>query len=87
MGLFAVAEHELGVLGDLRDLDVLELACGTGCFSAWLARAGARVTAVDFSGEQLTTARRLQRQRGPDFHSSSRMRSDSRWRRNASTSS
>ena len=66
-GLFAVAETDLGVLGDVRDLDVLELACGTAYFSAWLARAGARVVAVDLSGEQLATARRLQRQRGPVF--------------------
>ena len=40
-GLFAVPERELGVLGDVRGLDVLELACGTAYFSAWLARAGA----------------------------------------------
>jgi SAM-dependent methyltransferase len=66
-GLFAVAERDLGVLGHVRDLDVLELACGTAYFSAWLARAGARVLAVDLSGEQLATARRLQRRLGPAF--------------------
>ena len=66
-GLFAVEERDLGVLGDVRDLDVLELACGTAYFSAWLARAGASVVAVDLSGEQLATARRLQRRRGPVF--------------------
>src|SRR5688572_21995224 len=66
-GLFAGAERELRVLGDVRDLDVLELACGTAYFSAWLARAGAKVVAADLSGEQLATARRLQRQRGPAF--------------------
>jgi len=27
-GLFAVPERDLGVLGDIRDLDLLELACG-----------------------------------------------------------
>ena len=41
-GLFAVPERELGVLGDVRGLDVLELACGTAYFSAWLARSGRR---------------------------------------------
>ncbi len=41
-GLFAVPEGELGVLGDVRGLDVLELACGTAYVSAWLARQGAR---------------------------------------------
>src|SRR4051812_36413451 len=66
-GLFAVAETELGVLGDVRGLDVAELACGTAYFSAWLARAGASVVAVDLSREQLATARRLQRRLGPAF--------------------
>ena len=45
-------------------LDVLELACGTAYVSAWLARQGARPVAVDLSGEQLATARRLQRRFG-----------------------
>ena len=66
-GLFAIAETDLCVLGDVRDLDVVELACGTAYFSAWLARAGRAVVAVDLSGEQLTTARRLQDQHGPVF--------------------
>src|SRR3954449_6974157 len=66
-GLFAVAESDLGVLGDVRGLEVAELACGTAYFSAWLARAGANVVAVDLSGEQLATAARLQQQRGPVF--------------------
>jgi SAM-dependent methyltransferase len=66
-GLFAVPERDLGVLGDVRDLAVAELACGTAYFSAWLARAGADVVAVDLSGEQLGTARRLQAQLGPIF--------------------
>ena len=66
-GLFATAESELRVLGDVRGLEVGELACGTAYFSAWLARAGASVVAVDLSGEQLATARRLQRQHGPVF--------------------
>jgi SAM-dependent methyltransferase len=66
-GLFAVAEAELRVLGDVSGLDVAELACGTGYFSAWLTRAGANVVALDLSGEQLATARRLQRRLGPAF--------------------
>ena len=64
-GLFAVPERELGVLGEVRGLDVVELACGTAYFSAWLARAGARTVAVDLSHEQLATARRMQAQVGP----------------------
>ena len=66
-GLFAVPEEELGVLGDVRGLDVLDLACGTGYVAAWLARSGARPVALDFSGEQLRTARHLQARLGPDF--------------------
>jgi len=66
-GLFEVPERDLAVLGPVHGLDVLELACGTAYFSAWLARAGARTLAVDFSHEQLLTARRLQAQVGPVF--------------------
>jgi SAM-dependent methyltransferase len=66
-GLFAVPDRALGVLGDVRGLDAVELACGTAYFSAWLARAGATMVAVDLSDEQLATARRLQRRLGPVF--------------------
>ena len=66
-GLFATPERELGVLGPVDGLDVVELACGTAYFSAWLARAGARTVAVDLSHEQLMTARRMQIQVGPVF--------------------
>src|SRR5262249_39315726 len=41
-GIFNVPESQLGVLGDVRDLHVVELGCGTAYFSAWLARRGAR---------------------------------------------
>ena len=43
-GIFNVPEQQLGVLGDVRGLDVVELGCGTAYFSAWLARRGARPT-------------------------------------------
>lgn len=66
-GIFAVPDRELGVLGDVRGLDAVELACGTAYVSAWLARGGASPVAVDLSGEQLATARRLQRRFGPVF--------------------
>jgi SAM-dependent methyltransferase len=66
-GLFAAPERDLDVLGPLRGLEVVELACGTAYFSAWLARAGAHPVALDLSSEQLTTARRLQEQLGPVF--------------------
>ena len=33
-GIFNVPEQQLGVLGDVRGLDVVELGCGTAYFSA-----------------------------------------------------
>ncbi|HEX5016245.1 MAG TPA: class I SAM-dependent methyltransferase [Actinomycetes bacterium] len=66
-GLTATPESRVGVLGDVSGLDVLDLACGTGYFSAWLTKRGARVTAVDFSPEQLATARRCQSEFGVRF--------------------
>jgi SAM-dependent methyltransferase len=66
-GLWAVPDAELGVLGDVSGLDVVDLGCGTAYFSARLARAGARVVAVDPTPAQLETARRMQRQTGIAF--------------------
>ena len=66
-GLFSVPDRVLGVLGEVGGLEVVELACGTAYFSAWLTAAGARTVALDLSGEQLATARRLQRRVGPVF--------------------
>jgi SAM-dependent methyltransferase len=60
-GLFRLPETELGLLGDVRGLDVVELCCGTAFLSAGLARAGAHPIAVDLSRAQLNTARRCQR--------------------------
>jgi malonyl-CoA O-methyltransferase len=45
-------------VGAVRGLNVLDLGCGTGRHSVWLARAGASVTAVDFSEGMLQEARR-----------------------------
>jgi SAM-dependent methyltransferase len=66
-GMFSVPDRLLGVLGEVGGLRVLELACGTGYFSAWLTAAGAETVAVDLSAEQLATARTLQRRVGPVF--------------------
>lgn len=44
-------------VGDVRDLAVLDLGCGTGRHAIWLAAAGANVTAVDFSEAMLAEAR------------------------------
>jgi SAM-dependent methyltransferase len=67
-GIWSVPESQLGVFPDDVDgLDVIELGCGTGYVSAWLARRGARPVGIDNSERQLDTARALQRQHGMDF--------------------
>ena len=38
--MFGRPESELGVLGDVDGMDVIELGCGTAYFAAWLARRG-----------------------------------------------
>ena len=49
--------HVRAALGDVRGLRVVDLGCGTGRHAVWLAAAGARVTAVDFSPGMLAHAR------------------------------
>jgi SAM-dependent methyltransferase len=66
-GVFGVPERELDVLGDVSDLDVIELGCGTAYFSAWLAKQGARPVGVDITPAQLETARHLQIETGLEF--------------------
>jgi SAM-dependent methyltransferase len=66
-GMFGVPEREVGILGDVSGLDVVDLGCGTGYFSAWLARRGARAVGVDLTPAQLETARRLQDDTGISF--------------------
>lgn len=66
-GLFRLPEAELGLLGDVRGLDVVELGCGSAFLSASLARAGANPVGVDLSPAQLATARRCQRHHGLSF--------------------
>ena len=66
-GVFGVPEADVGVLGDVAGLDVVELGCGTAYFSAWLARQGARPVGVDVTPAQLETARRMQEETGIEF--------------------
>ncbi len=59
-GIWGVPESELGMLpADMTGMDAVELGCGTGYVSAWMARRGATVTGIDASERQLATARRL----------------------------
>jgi len=66
-GLFQVPERDLGVLGDVAGLDVIELGCGTAYLSSWLARRGARPVGVDVTPAQLATAARCQERFGLAF--------------------
>lgn len=61
-GVFGVPESEVDVLGDVAGLDVLDLGCGTGYFSARLAKQGARPVGVDPTPAQLATARAMQQE-------------------------
>jgi malonyl-CoA O-methyltransferase len=45
------------LLGDVRGLEILDVGCGTGRHSIWMAAAGARVSAIDFSSGMLEQAR------------------------------
>ncbi len=44
-------------LGDVTNLDVLDVGCGTGRHALWMAEHGARVTGVDFSNGMLEQLR------------------------------
>jgi SAM-dependent methyltransferase len=67
-GVFDIPESDVHLLpDDLDGLDTIELGCGTGYISAWLARRGARPVGIDNSEAQLATARRLQREHGIEF--------------------
>lgn len=60
-GVFGLPESEVGLLTeDLEGKKSIELGCGTGYVSAWLARRGAVPTGIDLTEAQLATARRLQ---------------------------
>jgi len=58
-GTWAIPETELGVLGTVEGLDILELGCGAAQWSIALARRGARPVGLDLSERQLEHARRL----------------------------
>jgi SAM-dependent methyltransferase len=67
-GIWGIPESDLHLLPeDLAGLETIELGCGTGYVSAWLARRGAKPVGIDNSEAQLATARRLQKEHGIDF--------------------
>ena len=68
-GMFDIPESELGILADipLEGARVIELGCGTGYVSGWLARRGARPVGIDITPAQLDSARRFQERYGIAF--------------------
>jgi SAM-dependent methyltransferase len=67
-GIFNVPQARVPMLpDDVAGLDVLELGCGTGYVSAWVARAGGRPVGLDNSARQLATARQMQHEFGLSF--------------------
>jgi SAM-dependent methyltransferase len=69
-GIWEVPETQLGALGDLsklKGLDAIELGCGTGYVSAWLAKLGAKPVGIDITPAQLETARAFQAEFGLEF--------------------
>jgi SAM-dependent methyltransferase len=64
-GIWQIPDAQAGILPpDLNGLDAIELGCGTGYVSAWLACRGARPVGLDNSAAQLATARALQERFG-----------------------
>ncbi len=61
-GLWKVPEADVGAVPDVAGLDVLEAGCGVAYWSAWLARRGANVTALDLTPSQLEIARQMQQE-------------------------
>jgi SAM-dependent methyltransferase len=66
-GIWSIPEAEAKLLPDVAGKDTLELGCGTGYVSSWLARRGARPVGLDPTSEQLASARMLQHEIGPTF--------------------
>jgi SAM-dependent methyltransferase len=61
----------LRMLGDVRSLDVLDLACGEGFYTRLIREAGAaKVTGVDISAEMIRLAEDIERQHpiGIEYH-------------------
>ncbi len=64
-GQWGLPESELQLLPvDMSGMAAIELGCGTGYVSAWMARRGASVVGIDVSENQLATARRLAEEHG-----------------------
>ncbi len=66
--MFGIPEHKARLLPQRAEgLRVVELGCGTGYGSAWLARRGAHCIGVDPTESQLAIAQIMQDEIGPRF--------------------
>jgi len=64
-GVWGLPETELRLLpNDMSGMDTIELGCGTGYVSGWMARRGASAVGIDNSQRQLDTAGELSREHG-----------------------
>ena len=67
-GIWGIPESEVHLLpDDVSGMDVIELGCGTGYVSAWLAQRGANPVGIDNSPKQLEAARAFQHEFGIHF--------------------
>ena len=67
-GLWCIPQAQLPVLpADVPGAAGVEVGCGRGYVSGWLARRGARPVGVDVSARQLAVARRMQGEFGLHF--------------------
>jgi SAM-dependent methyltransferase len=67
-GIWGIPESDVHLLPeDVRGMDAIELGCGTGYVSAWLAKRGARPVGIDNSPKQLEAARAFQQEFGIEF--------------------
>ncbi|MAV24943.1 MAG: SAM-dependent methyltransferase [Gammaproteobacteria bacterium] len=67
-GIWAVPESNIAMLpNDMRNLHAIELGCGTGHVSGWMARRDATVTGINNFDAQLTVARHLMRENNTDL--------------------
>ncbi len=57
-GVWRIPESELGILGAVKGVDILELGCGAAQWSIALDEVGAQVVGIDFSERQLKHARK-----------------------------
>ena len=67
-GIWGIAERDVRLLpSDVDGARTIELGCGTGYISAWLARRGASPVGIDNSSAQLRTAAALQQEHALRF--------------------